>query len=116
MSSASSPEGGATSWSLDHEIAAVRQEAIQKQGRVTRMLLKSPEVRIVIVGMAKGVTWPEHTASGRVIVRVEQGCITVRTASGETRAGQGVMLGLEPREPHDVVAIDDAVFVLMVAG
>ena len=106
-----------TSWPLAPQIAAIREEAVQQQRRVTRILLKSAELRIVLVGMAKGVTWPEHAASGRVVVRVEYGCVDVRTTSRDMlRVAQGVMVSLEPREPHDVVAIEDTVFLLMVAG
>jgi quercetin dioxygenase-like cupin family protein len=60
----SSSDRKATCWPLASEIAAVREEAVRQQRRVTRILLKSAELRIVVVGMAKGVTWPEHTATG----------------------------------------------------
>ena len=107
----------ATSWPLASEIAAVFEEAVQQQRRVTKMLLKSAELRIVVVGMPKGSTWPEHAATGRVVVRVEQGCVDLRTTSGDVlRAQPGVLVALDPREPHDVVAGEDTVFLLMVAG
>ena len=58
---------------------------------MTKMLLKSAELRIVIVGMPKGSTWPEHAAAGRVVVRVEHGCVDLRTKSGDAlRVEQGV--------------------------
>jgi quercetin dioxygenase-like cupin family protein len=54
---------------------------------------------------------------GRVVVRVELGCVDVRTKGGDVqRVAQGVVVALEPQEPDDVVAVEDTVFLLMVAG
>lgn len=114
--SPTSPEHAATSWSLAQEIAAVRDEAVGKSGRVARMLLKSAEVRVVAVGMAKDATWPEHSAKGRVLIRIEHGSIDVRTTAGTSRFGPGMLVAFEPGEAHDVHAIEDAAFLLIVSG
>jgi quercetin dioxygenase-like cupin family protein len=111
-----SPDRSATSWSLASEIGSVCDEAVSKKGRVARMLLKSPEVRVVVVGIAKGVTWPQHTAAGRVLVRVEQGCIELGTTEGTTQLAAGMLSALEPGQPHDVRAVEDSAFLLIVAG
>jgi len=114
--STTSPDQTPTSWSLEDEINSVCDEATAQHGRVARMLLKSTELRAVVVGMAKGVTWPQHTAGGRVLIRVEQGCIELGTAEGTTRLRAGMLAALEPREPHDVMALEDSAFLLVVAG
>jgi quercetin dioxygenase-like cupin family protein len=111
-----SPDRSATSWSLENEIRSVCDEAVRQKGRVARMLLKSPEARVVVVGIAKGVTWPQHTAAGRVLVRVEQGCIELGTRDGTTQLGAGMLTALEPGQPHDVRAVEDSAFLLIVAG
>jgi quercetin dioxygenase-like cupin family protein len=111
-----SPDRSATSWSLENEIGSVCDDAVQQKGRVARMLLKSPEVRVVVVGIAKGVTWPQHTAAGRVLVRVEQGCIELGTRDGTTQLAAGMLCALEPGQPHDVHAVEDSAFLLIVAG
>lgn len=85
-------------------------------GRVTRMLLTSAEVRVALVPIARRITWPEHTAWGRVLVRVEEGTIEIRVAGTTTQLTAGTMIGLEPREPHDVDAVEDTAFLLFVAG
>lgn len=94
----------------------MRAEAVEQSGRVARMLLKTPEVRVVVVGMAQGVTWPEHTAGGRVLLRVEHGSIELRTKDAATRLSAGMLAAVEPGESHDVVAIEDSAFLLFVAG
>jgi quercetin dioxygenase-like cupin family protein len=111
-----SPERSLSSWSLEQEIGSVCDEAVRQQGRVARMLLKTPEVRVVIVGIAKGVTWPQHTASGRVLLRVECGSIELAVRDATTRLTAGSLTALEPNEPHDVHALEDSAFLLIVAG
>jgi quercetin dioxygenase-like cupin family protein len=112
----SSPEASASSWSLAYEIESVRNEAIQKHDRVARTLLKSPEVRAVVVGMAHGVTWPEHKAGGRVLIRVEHGSIELRRSGRAAQFSAGMLVALDPGEVHDVVAVEDAAFLLLVSG
>lgn len=110
------PDHSPTCWSLGGEIESVGRDAMQQRNRVGRMLWKSAEVRVVVVGMAKGVTWPQHTANGRVLVRVERGSIELRTTADCMRLDPGVLVALEPREPHEVVALDDSAFLLLVSG
>jgi quercetin dioxygenase-like cupin family protein len=89
---------------------------VEQQNRLSRVVLKTAEIRLLVVGMARGTTWPEHTASGRVVVNVASGSIELTTASGSLRLDAGMGATLEPRESHDVLAIDDAAFLLIVAG
>jgi quercetin dioxygenase-like cupin family protein len=105
-----------TSWLLADEAAAARTQALQDGGRATRMLLKTPEVRVAVVAMAKGTAWPEHTAKGRVVVKVEDGRIEMRTAHTTTDLTAGMMVALEAGESHDVLAVEETVFLLIVAG
>lgn len=110
------PDRSATSWSVEREIESVCDQAIQQNGRIARMLLKTPEVRVVVVGIAKGITGPQHSAAGRVPVRVELGCIELGTKDGKTQLAAGMLSALEPSEPHDVHALEDSAFLLIVAG
>lgn len=103
-------------WSLGPELDAVRAEAVEKRGRVTRMLLKTPEVRVAVVAIASGQTWPAHTASGRVVVRVEAGAIEIRAGDQRFDLRPGMLATLEPGVTHDVSAHEDSAFLLFVAG
>jgi quercetin dioxygenase-like cupin family protein len=116
MAGESLPQRRASSWAVAHEIQSAQEEAVQKHGRVTRMLLKSAEVRVLVVGMARGVTWPEHNAAGRVVIRVEHGCIEMHMNDRPSQFAAGMLVALEPGEPHDVLAVEDSAFLLFVAG
>jgi quercetin dioxygenase-like cupin family protein len=116
MTTDSSPECPVSSWAVAHEIQSVHEEAVQKHGRVTRTLLKSAEVRVLVVGMARGVTWPEHKAAGRVVIRVEHGCIEMHTNDRRSQFAAGMLVALEPGEPHDVLAVEDSAVLLFVSG
>ena len=112
----SSSERSPGSWSLPDEIQSVREEAMRRRGRMTRKLLKSAEVRAVVVGLQQGVVWPEHEAAGRVLIRVEHGNIELRRKGGTERFAAGMLIALEPGEPHDVRAVEDSAFLLIVGG
>ena len=117
MTPASSPEGRPTAWPLDQRIRIGTRGVETRSGsRVARVLLKSDEVRVVVVGMAQGVAWPEHTAAGRVLIRVEQGSIQLGRKEGTAQFAAGMLIALEPGEPHQVRAVEDSAFLLIVAG
>jgi len=116
MSPASAPERRPTRWPLDQEIESAREESKRRGSRVARVLLKSDEVRVVVVGMAQGVAWPEHTAAGRVLIRVERGCLELGRKEGTAQFGAGMLIALEPGEPHHVRAVEDSAYLLIVAG
>jgi quercetin dioxygenase-like cupin family protein len=107
---------GSTSWSVPLEAESAQKASVEQRDRVVRILFKSPEVRVVVVGMAKDEIWPEHKASGRSLLRVERGSIALRTTNGSTVLTVGMLAVLEPREPHDVIALEDAAFLLLVSG
>jgi quercetin dioxygenase-like cupin family protein len=110
-----SPDQGTASWALDQELTAVATAALER-GRVARVLLKTPEIRVVVVGMRRGAIWPEHAAAGRVVVHVVRGSLELRTQRGNRQLAAGMMTSLDPGEAHDVYALDDSSFVLVVTG
>jgi quercetin dioxygenase-like cupin family protein len=110
------PDQTVASWSLAHEIQSVCDEAVLKRTRIARTLLKTTEVRVVAVGMARGVTWPEHKAAGRVLIRIEFGCIRLRARQSSSQFSAGMLVALEPGEPHDLYAVEDTALLLLVAG
>ena len=116
MTPQSASERSPGSWSLPDEIQSVRENSIRHRGRMTRVLLKSAEVRAVVVGMAQGDVWPEHKAAGRVLIRVEHGHIELRRNGGTEQFAAGMLIALEPGEPHSVRAVEDSAFLLIVGG
>jgi quercetin dioxygenase-like cupin family protein len=104
------------SWSLHQELLAVRDHARQTSSRIARTLLKSAEACLVVVGMPKGAVWLQHSATGRVLIHVGRGSVELRTTQATARLGAGMLVALEPRERHDVTALEDAAFLLVIAG
>jgi quercetin dioxygenase-like cupin family protein len=103
-----------------HQLAncldAVRTESIASRSRVSRVVVKTPEARLMAVGMAGGTEWKEHATAGRVVVHVVAGRIRMRAGGAATELAAGELVTLEPDEAHDVCALEDAAFVLIVAG
>ena len=101
---------------LHPEVDDLIAEARAHNGRQTRALVKTPEVRLMVVGMTAGTTWPEHRAAGRVLLRVERGCIECTVAGQRHRLQAGGLASIDAGEAHDVHALEDSAFLLVVAG
>jgi len=97
---------------IDDAIAQARATG----ARQTRALVRTPEARVMLVGMASGSEWPEHKAAGRVVVRVERGRVEF-LIDGTTHAlHAGELATVEPGETHTVRALEDAALLVIVAG
>jgi len=80
----------------------------------TRTLLKTEKVEIIRLVMAAGKALAEHKAPGEITVHCLEGQIAF-TALGQTHeltAGQ--LLFLPTGEPHSVVCVEDASFLLTI--
>lgn len=104
-------------WTVSDVTRELRQSpGWTRQERVTRLLVKEPEVRLLLVGLPGGARWPQHQASSRVIVTVLEGRLEL-SAGGDVRAlAAGGILTLEPSTPHDLFAHEDTFFLLTIAG
>jgi quercetin dioxygenase-like cupin family protein len=101
---------------LGQLLDAVRAESMASRSRVSRVVVKTSEARILAVGMAAATEWKEHAAAGRVVVHVIAGRIRMRVGDAISELAAGELVTLEPGQAHDVCALEDAAFVLMVAG
>ena len=72
-------------WSCDTEVPSVVQEALEQRGGVARILLKTREVRVVVVGMPRERRGRRTWHRGRVVLRGELGSVSIRTAAGDPR-------------------------------
>jgi quercetin dioxygenase-like cupin family protein len=88
--------------------ASVKEEA----GRNSKMLVKYPEFRIVLVSMRAGSRWNEHKTPSRILVNVLRGQILFCAphATFDLRAGQ--LLTLDPGIVHSVSSTEDSAFLL----
>ena len=99
---------------LQAELASVRQDAAFQQGpgRLQKMLVKGPGLRIALTVMKSGNQWTEHKTPSRIFVQPISGSIRFVWPDGEARLGAGQFLALDPGIPHSVEALEDAAFLL----
>ncbi len=99
---------------LQAELASVRQDPAFQQGggRLQKMLVKGPGLRIALTVMKSGNQWTEHKTPSRIFVQPISGFIRFQWPEGEARLGAGQFLALDPGIPHSVEALEDAAFLL----
>ena len=72
-----------TQWTLSDLTRELRElPGWARQERVTRLLVKEPEVRLLLVGLAAGARWPKHQAPSRIIVTILQGRVEFSLEAG----------------------------------
>ena len=104
----------AFSFDLRSEIEALKAEPLTTTGRTTRSLASLPSLRVLLVRMKADSTWQEHTAPGKIIVQTVAGHIRMGAFGQILDMPAGNLVVLDARIPHDVVAIQDSVFLLIV--
>lgn len=90
---------------------SVKDEA----GRKTKMLVKFPEFRIVLVAMRAGTRWNDHKTPARISVQVLRGRIQFHVANATFDLQPGQLLTLDPSVIHSVDSAADSVFLLMLS-
>lgn len=112
MTTPESPEHGAT-----FELAAIAEElrgepSYVREGQTARTLIRTPDLRIVLVVLRRGKRISEHHADVTASVHTLTGHIRLQLPdrSAELPAGQLLVLGAGL--PHDVYAETDSTFVL----
>jgi quercetin dioxygenase-like cupin family protein len=83
----------------------------EEAGRKSKMLLKYPEFRVVLVAM-RGTRWNDHKTPARISVQVLRGHIQfhVLNETFDLRADQ--LLALDPGVVHSVTSVADSAFLL----
>lgn len=98
---------------LNASIAQLQNEVAWKEGdRNSITLFKSDEVRVVLMGLHKGVTVPTHTAPGMITVQVLQGHIHFFSGGTCTSIEQGQAIVLHQKLPHSLEALQDTFLLL----
>src|SRR4030095_17001324 len=93
-----------------------RERAWQTGDRTAMTLLKTRELRLVLVAMHAGTAVPEHRAEGAVAVHVVQGRVLLHSRVGDVTLDAGQLLTLQPGIRHGVRAIDDCAYLLAIAA
>lgn len=101
---------------LRHEIQKVRQmQAERPNDRVTNAVVSFPLLKLLVASISKGTAWTKHSAPGRITVQVLEGRIRMNALQESVELSAGQVFALEAGIPHDLLGLEDSVFLLTVA-
>jgi quercetin dioxygenase-like cupin family protein len=107
--------GSVTEFNLDSEIAALDSRKPWPQGLTSRMLVKSDDLRILLIAMEAGARMKEHHSDGRISVHVLRGAIRIRIENQTRELSAKQLLVVDRSIKHDVEALEASVFMLTIA-
>lgn len=80
-----------------------------------RTILREPDLRVVVLAMEVGATIAEHHASDTAMLHVLHGHLRIRLNDRVVELGADQLLPLERGLAHDVEALAESAFVLVLA-
>jgi quercetin dioxygenase-like cupin family protein len=110
------PETGlVTEFNLESEIEALEARRPWPQGLTSRMLLKTDDLRILLIAMEAGAVMKEHHSDGRISIHVLRGTIRIQMEGQPKQLSTHQLLVVDRSIKHDVKAIEPSVFMLTIA-
>ena len=100
---------------LEAEIGNLESLMPWPKGLTSRMLLKSADLRILLIAMQAGAIMKEHHSDGRTSIHLLRGRIRIRVAGQVQELSPQQVLLLDRSVKHDVKAIEPSVFLLTIA-
>ena len=93
-----------------------KEEAWQTEaGRTARTLVKYPDLRIVLVSMKAGTRFKPHKTSARFAILTLAGHLRLHLPNATVEVPRGELLALDRGVSHDVEAIRQSTFLLILA-
>jgi quercetin dioxygenase-like cupin family protein len=89
---------------------------VSESGIVSRTVLQSPEIRIVLFTFAEGQELTSHTSRRRAVVQILDGACEFFFAGKWERLAAGTLLHLPPNHPHAVRATAGPFSMLLTLG
>ena len=83
-------------------------------GRRAATLVKTNQLRVVLVTMKAAAKLDSHCAPGPITIHALTGCFTVCVGSDSYQVDPGHLLAIEPRVRHDVEAVDASAFLVTI--
>jgi len=91
-----------------------KEEAWQTEtGRSARTLVKYPDLRIVLVSMKAGTRFKQHKTSARFAILMLAGHVRLHLPNATVEVPRGELLALDRDVSHDVEAIRQSTFLLI---
>ncbi len=75
-------------------------------------VFKSDHMRLVLIALHSGAELPTHTADGTISVQVLEGNLRFGTPDEVVQLQKGQMVTLHEGIPHNVLALEDSLFLL----
>jgi|SRR5579872_5550844 len=100
---------------LPSEVKELESRKPWPQGLTSKILLKSEDFRILLVAMQAGAHMKEHHNDGRISIQTFKGSIQVRVNNETRMLRSGALLAIDRSIKHDVIALEDSIFVLTIA-
>jgi quercetin dioxygenase-like cupin family protein len=107
--------GFAEQFDLESEISNLESHKPWPQGMTSKMLLKTDDLRIVLIVMRAGARMAEHHSDGRISIQVLRGAIRTRLRDQVVDLSPGRLFALDRSIKHDVEAREDSAFLLTIA-
>lgn len=95
---------------VDRELR--QEDAYQRAGHTARTLVRSPDLRVVVLVMKGGARIAEHQAQQSASIHTVSGQLRLHLPDRTVDLPAGQILALAPGLRHDVEAISDTMFVL----
>ncbi len=112
MTTPASPNHGVT-FDLTSVVRALRAEEVyRREGQAARTLIRTADLRIVVIALARGKTISEHHASVTASVQALSGHIRLQLPERSAELRQGELLVMGAGLPHDVHAMSDSALLL----
>jgi len=84
----------------------------QRDGQAARTLVRTPDLRVVLVVLRRGTRIAEHHANETVSIHTIAGHLRLHLPERVVELEAGQLLVLAPGLPHDVEASGDSAFIL----
>ena len=100
---------------LESEISDLESHKPWPRGLTSKTLLKTSDLRIVLIVMQAGARMEEHHNDGRISIQVLRGAIRTRVQNEAIDLKPGRLLALDRSIKHDVEAREDSAVLLTIA-
>ncbi|MCU1286268.1 MAG: hypothetical protein JWO13_2618 [Acidobacteriales bacterium] len=100
---------------LKLELTSLESRKPWPQKLASKTLLKSADLRIVLIAMQSGAKMQEHHNDGRISVHVLCGSLRLEVAGKTLEMTSGHLLALDRTIKHSVEALEDSAFLLSIA-
>ena len=103
------------SFDLASEVTTLKSRKPWPRKLTSNMLLKTADLRILLISMESGARMEEHHSDGRVSIQVLEGTVRVRIQQQVREVSAGNLLAIDRSIKHDVEATEDSVLLLTIA-